>query len=387
MWLFLLSSIAAFANFYLLLAVVPLYAGTDNANTIAAGVATGSMMAATVLTELATPWLLAKLGYRYSMAAGIALLGIPALLLPISPDIVTIVLVSLLRGTGLAILVVAGTSLAADLAPEGRRGEGLGLYGLAVSVPSIIGLPAGVWLAEHLGYTPVFLIAAATAGIALLFMPALPNHRSVYERTSNILSAMRRGMIARPVLVFASTTMAAGVIVTFLPLALGDDAQNLATIALLIQSGTTSLARWLAGRIGDSFGSHRLILPAVVAAATGALCLTVLDMQWLVVIGITIFGVGFGIAQNATLSVMFERVPKSEFGQISALWNLAFDAGLGIGAVGFGFLATWMSYGWSFAIVAAVIFIACLLAIRDQRSVGREPSTIRSPNIAEDLYR
>jgi hypothetical protein len=35
--------------------------------------------------------------------------------------------VSLLRGAGLGVLVVAGTTLTAELVPAGRRGEVLGL--------------------------------------------------------------------------------------------------------------------------------------------------------------------------------------------------------------------------------------------------------------------
>jgi hypothetical protein len=70
-------------------------------------------------------------------------------------------------------------------------------------------------------------------------------------------------------------------------------------------------------------------VPAVVASSVGILALVVNTSQIAVVIGMTLFGAGFGVAQNATLSLMFERVSKSGYGTASALWNLAYDAGWG----------------------------------------------------------
>src|SRR5579862_977417 len=64
-------------SFYLLLSVVPLSVGG-----VGAGFATGALMFATVAAELVTPTLLARFGYRRVFAAGMVLLGVPALALP-----------------------------------------------------------------------------------------------------------------------------------------------------------------------------------------------------------------------------------------------------------------------------------------------------------------
>jgi hypothetical protein len=45
-----------------------------------------------------------------------------------------------------------------------------------------------------------------------------------------------------------------------------------------------------------------------------------------------LFGTGFGVAQNVTLALMFERVSSSGYGAVSTLWNLAYDAGIGLGS-------------------------------------------------------
>ena len=61
------------AGFYWLLSVVPLYAASVGAGAIGAGEVTGVLMFSTVATELATPWLLARFGYR--LVFGVALLA------------------------------------------------------------------------------------------------------------------------------------------------------------------------------------------------------------------------------------------------------------------------------------------------------------------------
>ncbi|MFG1825926.1 hypothetical protein ACGFIJ_25880 [Microbispora bryophytorum] len=82
-----------------------------------------------------------------------------------------------------------------------------------------------------------------------------------------------------------------------------------------------------------------------------------MDNPLAVVAGMGLFGIGFGMAQNATLALMFERVSVSDFGRVSALWNLAYD-GLGIVAAGFGLLAGPVGYPAGFALTADVLFAA-----------------------------
>ena len=166
-------TLGASVSFYLLLSVVPLYArlaGPGGANG-AAGLATGALMFSTVAGELVTPRLTARFGYRRTLAAGLILLGAPALALTASSTLTMILAVCVVRGLGFAITVVAGGAVTASLIPAERRGEGLALVGVVSGVPALAALPLGVWLAGHLGYGPVF-VAGAIAALAVL--PALP---------------------------------------------------------------------------------------------------------------------------------------------------------------------------------------------------------------------
>jgi MFS family permease len=366
MVLLLVAAVGALASFYLLLSVVPLYAATG-AGGVAAGLATGAMMLATVLGEPFVPRLLASFGYRSVMAVGLVLLGLPALALLGSPSMPLVLAVCLARGAGLAIIVVAGSALAAELAPPSRQGESLAIYGVASGVPSIVFLPLGIWLIPHAGYSPIFVGGAALALVSLLAVAGLPGRPGKVEQHANVLAGFRIARLSRPVLVFSATTLAAGVAVTFLPLAMPTDVRVWAPVALLVQSIASPAARWAAGRLGDRYGSGRLLVPAMLLSAAGTGLLFFVGSPIAVIVGMGLFGIGFGVAQNVTLALMVERSPRSDFGRVSAMWNLGYDGGMGVGAVGYGFLLGVVGYPVAFAVIAAVVLAAVVPALLDRR--------------------
>ena len=80
-----------------------------------------------------------------------------------------------------------------------------------------------------------------------------------------------------------------------------------------------------------------------------------------------LFGAGFGATQNVTLALMMDRSQPHEYGRTSALWNLAYDGGFGVGAIGLGLLIGPVGYVTGFAITAAVLVAALVPAWADRR--------------------
>ncbi len=256
-------------SFYLLLSVVPLYATSVGAGDVGAGFTTATLMLATVAAELATPRLIARLGYRTAFALGLVLLGLPALALAWSDRMAVILVVCLIRGVGFAIVAVIGSAIVAILVPPERRGEGLGLYGIVVGIPSVVALPLGVWLATRIGFTVVFVAGAGIAIAGLLAVHSLPGKAPAAEDSHGIMAGLRNPLLLRPSIIFAATTMATGIVVTFLPVVTG----GIAPFALLAQAASATAARWLAGKHADRHGPAGLLLPGVVVSALGMLTL------------------------------------------------------------------------------------------------------------------
>lgn len=355
--------VGASASFFLLLSVVPLYAQRSGGD---AGTATGALMLATVGGELVTPRLVARYGYRVALAAGLGLLGAPALLLTAGHGMAWILAVCLMRGLGFALTVVAGGALTAALIPAGRRGEGLALAGIVSGVPSLVGLPLGVWLASHVGFTPVCVAGGVVALAAVAVVPGLPGRERSAGRDAGVVAGLRDGALARPTAVFATTALGAGIIVTFLPVAVPAASSGVVAVALFVQPATATAARWFAGRFGDRHGPARLVLPGLLASALGLLVTAATGSPVAVVAGVALFGAGFGVTQNATLALMYSRVPESGYGTVSALWNVAYDGGMGLGAVGFGVAAARVGYPAAFAFTAAAMLVALVPGWRDR---------------------
>ena len=69
----------------------------------------------------------------------------------------------------------------------------------------------------------------------------------------------------------------------------------------------------------------------------------------------------FGVVVSCKLS---ERLMGDKnAGTVSALWNLAYDAGLGVGAAGFGLVAAQTGYPIAFALTAALMLTALVPAM------------------------
>ena len=369
----LVASVGALSSFYLLLSVLPMLATSSGSSgsDSAAGVVTGLLMLGGVAAELASPRLMARLGGQRVLAIGLVLLGAPALLLMASDQLAVAMAVCLVRGIGFGLTMVASGSLVVAVVPRERRGEGLGLYGIAACVPGIVALPAGVWLADHAGYRVVFALAAVAALAGLAARPGA-SQQSTAPEPVGLLDGLRRGDQRRPALAFVATTIAAGIVVAFLPLA--GVSSGAGALALLVQALTSTIGRWAAGRYGDRKGHSRLLVPGLVTAAIGMMLMAGAASPVALMAGAVLFGAGFGVTQSVTLAMMLERVDESGYGMVNAVWNLAYDLGYGAGPVVFGALVGHTGYPAAFAMTAVFVLAALVPARRDRPGSRHNPA-------------
>ncbi len=367
----ILLALIAFATlfgFQLLLSVIPLYADGAGGGSSGAGLTTAAFMLSTVFAQVQMPRVLDRFGYRVVLAVGLLFLGLPAFFYAAAQMMAAILAVTLLRGVGFGIATVVFAALMVELTPPGRRGEALGLLGVAIALPAIFCNALGLWLVERFGYGTVFLIGAIAPllGIAaILGIRVVPTPgREGAERTAGFFAGLRRGPLLRLFLVFAATTTATGVIVTFLPLAVPPGTGLFSAAgALLVVGVASAVGRWWAGRFGDRRDPRILLPPGLLAAALGMLAL-----PWggtFLIGGAALFGVGFGLLQNTTLVLMMGRVSESEYGLGSTLWNVAFDAGTGLGALLFGFVIAAVGFSWAFLLSAGLVVSALILVRLD----------------------
>ncbi|MER7009956.1 MFS transporter [Saccharopolyspora sp. NPDC000359] len=359
----LVATVGGFAGYILLMPVLPLWAVAGGAGEVAAGATNAVFMLVTVITQLCMPWLLKRIDHRVSFGLGTILIGAPTPLYALSGDLWLLLGVSSVRGIGFGLLTVTGAALVAELVPIEQRGRAAGLYGLSVGLPNMALLPVGVWLTQQVGFAPLFWIAGAlpvAATAALVGMARVPTRQPADKQsTTTFPLALLPSWAVMTVL-----AVGAGGIIAFLPLAVGG---SVAPAALMIFGAATMLGRWGAGQLGDRVGQSRIVIPAVLLSALGAGVLAV--ASWgadpASLLGAAAFGAGFGAVQNATLVLMFDR---TESRVASTAWNIAYDAGQGLGSLGFGVLIALSGYPSTFVITAVLIAACAPLALSRRRS-------------------
>ncbi|WP_245607115.1 MFS transporter [Pseudonocardia spinosispora] len=370
-------SVLAFGGYSLLLSVVPLWAARGGAGAAGSGASTGVFMLLTVLTQLVVPWLLNRVGHGWVLVVGMVLMGAPTPGLALSPELVPVLLISAVRGIGFGLLTVSGSALVAELVTPAEHGRASARYGLAIGLPQLFLLPVGVALVERVGFSAV-LIAGASPLLGLLVMPFLrvpaPSATAPVLAPDELVPA---GSWVRaavpPVLALTSCSLAQGGVVTFVPLAAAGPGVAV-PIALFGMSGGAVLGRLLCGELVDRRGlGGRLLRPGVLCVLAGMLVVMFAAGQpgglagTAQALGAVLVGVGFGLVQNDSMVTLFAAAGRRRYGTASAWWNIAYDGGTGIGAVGLGVVAELAGYRAAFGTSALILLLTATLALRPRR--------------------
>ena len=154
-----------------------------------------------------------------------------------------------------------------------------------------------------------------------------------------MLASLRSAGQLRLAVIFATTTVSACVVPSFLPLAAGVLA-CVAALGLFAQAVTATASRWWAGRRGDRHGHAELLIPGLLIATAGMTSLIWVSAPAVVIAGCACSGSASDHPERL-LRADDRSAPASGYGTPSALWNLAYDAGYGAGPMVFG--VSWRS--------------------------------------------
>jgi predicted MFS family arabinose efflux permease len=353
-----------FASYCLTLASLPTYAVLGGAPEATAGLVTAVFLLVTVLLQGTLPALTARFGAPRVLVAGLLAMGLPSPLYAVDDGLGWLCGLSAVRGAGFAVLTVLGSTLAAQVAPVARRGESIGIYGLAIAVPNLVAVPAGVALVLA-GNADVMAWLAASPLLGILMVPVLA--RAVAGRADGDAAGSGRGAALAallPSVVLFAVTMAGGGLVTFLPIERPDG--STATIALLLFGVTGALSRWRAGLLADRVGG-RLLMPVSVGVAAAGMVLVALGLgtsDAVLLLGAAVTGAGYGATQNLTLLAAFTRAGEAGTTSASAVWNAAFDSGTAAGAALLGLLAAGVGLPATFVLSAVLLALVLPLAVR-----------------------
>ncbi|MDQ2662197.1 MAG: MFS transporter [Actinomycetota bacterium] len=387
----LVLTAAGFAGYAVLLPVAPLWAVEGGADEAGSGLVNGVLLFVTILTQGFVPRLLRRFGAALVLGVGLALLGGPSLLLLLSDDLWWILMLSAVRGIGFGILTVCGSAAVAHLVSPARHGAAIGVYGAAIAVPQVFLLPIGPWLADAIGFWVVFALGTLPL-LGIGFAPALAHawHGSIdtsehpdkgtADSTAGGDGAgnrrwMPRGLL-RPMLILLAVTLAGGALITFAPQMVSMPAATTAGLALF--TITAAASRWGIGGLADRHGTRPFLWPLVLATSVGLVLVAfaVADPAAtqvpLFLFAMALSGVAYGGLQNLTLLLSLNAVQRKDYDTASAVWNIGFDAGTGVGSILIGSLAARLAFTPALLVAAAISLATLPLAlVRGRRSPFR----------------
>ncbi|WP_164381277.1 MFS transporter [Streptomyces sp. OM5714] len=369
-----------FAGLALLLPVSPAWAVAGGADEFGAGLVTAVLMTATVLAQLCVRATLRTIGWPRTLALGALLLGLPALLQSLSDHLLAILLTTALRGAGFGIVTVCGATAAAALAPRGRQGAAIGLYGLAVALPQVALTPAAPWLMGTFAL-PAIVACGVLPVLALPWTRSLgraveartdapPAEDGRVEHPDPTTTVLRR--ILLPLTVLLLVTAAGGAVLTFAPQF--TSTPTLAATGLLALTATAALARWGCGELADRI-APRPVTALLAATACAGLALIALAVRaddgaiLALLSGLLLLGAAYGGLQSITLVQAFDLAGAENRHVTSVAWNIGYDAGTGLGSLALGLAAQAATFSAGFTVMS-VVMAATVLAV----VIARTPS-------------
>lgn len=383
MRLLLATALVSYTGFSLLLPISPLWAVEGGADELGAGLVTTVLMATTIATQLVVGRLLSWLGWGRVFALGLIMLGAPALLQAIAPDLWLVMLTSAARGVGFGIITVCGATATSVLVPPTQLGRAIGLYGLATALPQLAWMPAAPALVDLIGIQlTIALGAAPLLGLAWVAPLGRDITRAVeaVEATgpagdadpASAAAVLRR--ILLPISTLVVITAGGGALMTFAPQLVGDTAASV--VALFAMMAMSTLARWRVGALADRWGTRRMLWPLMAFGALGLLLVAGATWQgqsvvagWLLLtVGALFVGLAYGGLQTATLARTFADAGAPHRHRASVAWNVCFDLGTALGAAVAGAIAQSLTFAIAFVVLAAIASAsATTLAVADTR--------------------
>jgi len=265
-------------------------------------------------------------------------------------------------------LLTAGSAEAARVVPLGRRAEGLGYHGLAMSGAIAVAPPTGfALLSLGWGWLCAAIVAVNLGAFVLArTLPADPPFDRARVSSLSLRRAIEWRVLRLSIVLFACSFGYGGA-TSFV--ALFAEERGIArrgifftAFALAVISLRPILGPWV-----DRVGPRRALPPTIL---TIALALAILPFQSTSMgLGVAAFlyGAGFSTLYPAFASLVLSRTGEERKGAAFGAMLASFDIGIGLGSLGFGPIVARFGYEAAFvasAVLAGAAWPALRLGLR-----------------------
>ena len=342
-----LFTVSSFGTFFLFPLLITSYGGSKSDIGIIMGVFALSSV-------LCRPWIsnmIDRVGRKRSYTIGCSIMSVLPLIYllfrgNLSHFYLSLILVRIVHGVGLAICFTASFTYIADIVPEERLNEGIGMFGVTGLTGLAIGPVIGEILITEFGSSVFFLAATGMATLGLIIHLPLSEsfvHDSRKSSQSFFAVFIKRKMlfVALLAFLFGFGLAASGSFVS--PFA---KEQEIVFISLYYISYSLAavLTRLLGGRLADRIGEDRIIPYALTLTGGGLLILMFLGGNAILVFSGLMSGCGHGFLFPCLNSLAIRNEPIDTRGKITGVFTGGIDAGAFVGSVILGYIGQWAGF-------------------------------------------
>ena len=338
-------------------------------------VAVGFAVGAFAFTALASRPIAGRLadsrGRRPVVAAGALLAAAAGGLYFVPAGLPGLIVARLVLGVGEGSVFTAGAAWVVDLAPPGRRGRVIGLYGLGVWGGLSLGPLIGSALFDAWHFDAVWAFCAVSPAIGAFVALGIPEARRRTDRTEP------RQLIApeavRPGIALALATVGYAAMASFIVLDLNSKHVGHGATAFAAFATTVVVTRLVGGDLPDRVGPVRCAAGAAAVSAVGLTLIALADSLAVALAGAVGMGLAFALIYPSLSLVVVNRVPDDRRGAALGTFTAFFDIGFAVGGPLTGLAASLGGYSAAFWLGAAFA-IATIVMAASLRRVAAAPA-------------
>ncbi len=307
-------------------------------------------------------------GRRKVVIIGSLLSALASALYFVPAGIPGLIVARLFLGAGEGMVYTAGSAWIVDLAPVERRGQIIGLYGLAIWGGLSLGPAIGDVILRSSSFEMVWAFALAAPLMGALVAIRIPE--TFVPRAPAPLT--RENILARealgPGLAFSLGTVGFAAISSFLVLHLDAEGIGHGAEVFIAFAATVVLARIFGGSLPDRIGPYPCLIAVGLIEAAGLAAIMLAESLTLAIVGAVLMGGAFSLLLPSLAIIVVSRVPVERRGVAMGTFTAFFDLGVGLGAPLAGLAAALGGYPAAFGIAACSAVGVSVMAVALRRA-------------------
>ncbi|MFD2445308.1 MFS transporter [Bacillus sp. CGMCC 1.16607] len=357
------SNFFIFIGFQITLPTIPLFVEKLGGNDQLIGIVVGIFTFSALLIRPFAGHALESWGRRKVYLLGLAIFVISVGSYGIAGSLFFLFFMRTVQGIGWGFSTTASGTIATDIIPANRRGEGMGYYGLFGNLALAFGPTLGLALVGKISFTQIFLICATLGLIALILSSRIQFKKA---ETVKVKSSSKKWDVfektaIRPSLLLFFITFTFGGIAAFLPIYTSQKGIYGIQWYFLLYALALMVTRTFAGKIYDVKGHKAVFPPGALLIVIAMLLLGWLPNSLSLYLAGILYGLGFGMIQPGLQAWSVQASPPNRRGMATATFFSFFDLGIGVGAIIFGQVAYLFGYPSIYYTAAFSVFLSILL--------------------------